>query len=378
MARRDFYEVLGVAKSASPDEVKQAYRRLAREHHPDMNRDNPKAAEEKFKELSEAYEVLADPERRRRYDEAGFSAAESDFGPQGFTWQNFTHQGDLEDLLGSSPIFQQLFGNLLGNAQVFGGGGVMPGRHVEVAIRLPLKVVRTGAQSVLSVPHAAPCPDCKGTGARGGTAFETCAQCHGRGQVQQVLRQGRSQFVTVGVCPVCRGSGRRIRERCKTCKGRGQTESMRRIEVQIPAGVDNGTRLRLAGQGVASPNGGPTGDLYVRVEIEETPGFRREGPNLYSETVIPLATALLGGEVPVRTLAGEALVKIPAGTQPDREFRVKGEGVPRFGGGSPGDLFVTAHIEIPRALNSRQRELVEEALGGESAARRGSLFGRRN
>ncbi|MGH3411230.1 MAG: DnaJ C-terminal domain-containing protein, partial [Streptosporangiaceae bacterium] len=187
---------------------------------------------------------------------------------------------------------------------------------------------------------AAPCPDCKGTGARAGTAFETCAQCHGRGQVQQVLRQGRSQFVTVGVCPVCRGSGRRIRERCKTCKGRGQTESLRRIEVQIPAGVDNGTRLRLAGQGVTSPNGGPPGDLYVRVEIEEAPGFRREGTNLYSETVIPLATALLGGEVPVRTLAGEALVKIPAGTQPDREFRVKGEGVPRFGGGSPGDLFV--------------------------------------
>lgn len=378
MARRDFYEVLGIAKTASPEEVKQAYRRLAREYHPDMNRENPKAAEEKFKDLSEAYEVLADPERRRRYDEQGFSAAESDFGPQGFTWQNFTHQGDLEDLLGSSPVFQQLFGNLFANAQMFGQGGPIPGRNVEVGLRIPLPAVLTGAKSVLHVPHAGPCPDCHGTGAKDGTAFETCPQCHGRGQLQQVLRQGRNQFVTVGVCPTCRGTGRRIRERCRTCKGRGQVDSMRRLEVQIPPGVDTGTRLRLAGQGMESPNGGPTGDLYVRIEVDDTAGFERDGTDLKTETVVPLATVLLGGEISVRTLAGETTLKIPSGTQADRQFKVKGEGVPRFGGGGRGDLYVTVHVEIPRSLTSRQRQLVEEAFGGEAAGRRGSIFGRRN
>ncbi len=377
MARRDFYEVLGVSKTASPDEIKQAYRRLAREHHPDMNRENPKAAEEKFKELSEAYEVLADPERRKRYDTMGFSAVESDFGPQGFTWQNFTHASDLEDLLGSNPIFQQLFGGIFGGAQAFGGGGPMPGRNIEVAIRVPLSAALTGARSSLSIPFVGPCPQCMGTGARDGTAFETCPTCRGRGQVQRVTRQLGGQFVTIGPCPTCRGTGRKILEKCKNCKGTGQARATKHLEVQIPPGVDTGTRLRLAGQGLPSPNGGPPGDLYARIEIEENPSFRRDGPDLYTEAPVSLRVALLGGEIGVKTVDGsEIRVKVPAGTQPGRELRLKGQGLPKFGGGSRGDLYAIVQVEIPKSLTGRQKQLLDEAFAEDGSSRRTSMFGR--
>lgn len=376
MAKRDYYEVLGVSKTATPDEVKSAYRRLARQHHPDMNRDNPKAAEEKFKELSEAYEVLADPAKRERYDQQGFSGVEQDFGPAGFTWQNFTHQGDLEDMLGNNPFLQQFMASMFGGG--LGGRALNVGQHVEVALRLPMAAAVEGAHPNIEMPHVGPCPDCHGTGARNGTAFETCPDCKGQGQVRQVRRQGYSQFITVAPCPRCRGTGRRILEKCPTCKGSGQRRAIRRLEVTVPPGVDNGTVLRVPGQGVEAPDGGESGDLFVRIQLEPIPGIRRDGTDAYAETTVPLAIALFGGDVTVRTITGEATLKIPTGTQPERALRLKGEGFPPFGRTSRGDLYITVHVELPKSLNGRQKELLHEALGdGSAAGRRPSIFGRR-
>lgn len=376
MAKRDYYEVLGIDRTATPDGIKAAYRRLARQHHPDMNRENPKAAEEKFKELSEAYEVLADTAKRERYDRQGFSGVEQDFGPSGFTWQNFTHQGDLEDMLGNNPFLQQFMNSVFGAG--FGGRGGGVGQHVEVALRLPLAAAVQGARPTIEMPHVGPCPDCGGTGARNGTALETCPECKGHGQVRQVRRQGYSQFITVGPCSRCHGTGRHIIEKCPTCRGSGQRRSMRRIEVTVPPGVDNGTILRVPGQGVEGADGGESGDLFVRIQLEPLPGIRRDGTDAYAETTVALPTALFGGEVLVRTITGEASLKIPAGTQPERPLRLRGEGFPPFGRTSRGDLYVTVHVELPRSLSGKQKELLHEALGdGATAARRSSIFGRR-
>jgi len=379
MAKRDYYEVLGVAKSATPDEIKSAYRRLARQYHPDVAKGNPKAAEEKFKEVSEAYEVLADVEKRRRYDQMGFSGVETDFGPGGFTWQNFTHMGDLEDLLGASPLFQQFFGGLGGDP--FGGGRPRApprGHDVEMTVRLPLSAAVRGDRPTLEVPHSGPCPDCRGTGARDGTAFETCPGCQGQGQVRRVRSQGFAQLLTIVECPRCHGTGRKILEKCPTCNGSGRRSSVERIEVAIPPGVEDGAVLRVPGHGMESVGGGRAGDLFVQVEFEPAPGFHREGTTLYAETTVPLATALLGGEVTVSTLEGHAVLKIPAGTQPETVFRLRGEGFPRLQGSARGDMNVTAHIEIPRSLSHREKELVREAFGSEGTpTKRESLFRRR-
>ena len=385
MAKRDYYEVLGVPRTASADEVKSAYRKLARQHHPDLNKDNPKAAEERFKELSEAYEVLADPAKRARYDQGGFGSVEGEFGPQGFDWQNFTHAGDLEDLLGGSDFFQQFFGGtLFGNVRARGGGGGVPlrGQDLEVALRLPLSAAVHGAKRTLDVPFRGPCHDCHGTGARDGTAFQTCTECGGRGQVRRAVQRGSAQLITITECPVCHGIGRRITERCPTCGGSGILEQDRKIAVEIPAGIEDRTVLRLARQGVPGGASDTPGDLFVQVVFEPLENLRRDGPNAFTETSLPLETALLGGEIRVRTIEGEAILKIPALTQPESQFRLRGEGFPRLRGRDRGDLFVTTHVQLPTTLTARQKELLRQALQAPTAEaatpRRGSLFGRRS
>ncbi len=363
MAKRDYYETLGVAKTATPDEIKQAYRRLARQYHPDVAKENPKVAEEKFKEISEAYEVLADAQKRQRYDQMGFPGVETDFGPGGFTWQNFTHVGDLEDLLGASPLFQQFFG---GFGFPFGGTGGRSesprGNDVELTVRLPLATAIRGAHPTIEVPRSSPCPDCRGTGARNGTAFETCPECHGTGQVRRVQSRGYTQLLTIGTCPTCKGTGRRILEKCPTCSGTGRRNTVERIEITVPPGVEDGAVLRIPGHGMPGGAGGRPGDLYVQVELEPLPGLRREGQDAFTEVTIPLATALLGGEVMVPTIDGRAQLKIPAGTQPETPFRLRGEGFPRLRGGSRGDLIATVHVDIPRSLSGREKDLAREAL----------------
>jgi len=381
MAKRDYYEVLGVPKTASEDEIKQAYRRLARQYHPDVAKENPKAAEEKFKEFSEAYEVLADPEKRQRYDQMGFSGVETDFGPGGFNWQNFTHMGDLEDLLGASPLFAQFFGG--GFGMPFGRAGrttgAFRGGDLELTVRLPLIAAVEGAHPTVEVPHQGPCPDCQGTGAKDGTALETCPECHGQGQVRRVQNRGYTQLITIGECPRCHGAGQRILEKCPKCGGIGRLSSTERIELTVPPGVDDGSVLRVPGHGTAGMRGGRSGDLFVQVVFEPTPGFHREGQDVYSETSVPLATALLGGEVEVATVEGRASLKIPAGTQPETQFRLRGKGFPRFRGSSRGDQIVTVHVEIPRSLPGKDRELLREALGGgaSGSGKREPFFRRR-
>ncbi|MGI0132160.1 MAG: molecular chaperone DnaJ [Thermoplasmata archaeon] len=386
MAKRDYYEVLGVPRGAGSDEIRTAYRRLARQYHPDMNKDDQKAAEEKFKELSEAYEVLADDEKRRRYDQMGFPGVQTDFGPQGFTWQNFSHVGDLEDLLGSSGFFQQLF------EQGFGTGAAggtrrrveVPyrGSDIEVGIRLPLSAAVTGATPTIEVPQAGPCSDCRGTGAKNGAALETCPECEGRGQIRRSQSRGYAQLISISECPVCHGTGKRIRELCPTCNGAGIVRRVRHIQVTIPPGVEDGAVLRLARQGEASGGRAVPGDLFVQVQFEPSPTFRRDGRDAFSEIRIPLTEALFGGEVRVPTLTGQAVLKIPSGTQPESQFRLRGEGFPRFRGGERGDLIVTAHVHLPATLTAHQKELLREALGSPSPGTtgtkaKGGLFGRR-
>lgn len=377
MAKRDYYEVLGLPRTATTDEVKSAYRRLARQYHPDVNKGDRAVAEEKFKEVSEAYEVLADTEKRRRYDAGGFSGVETDFGPGGFTWQNFTHVGDLEDLFGGSSFFQQLF-----EQGLFGTPGgrrrIQRGTDLEVAVRLPLVAAVDGAEPTLEVPYAGRCDSCRGTGAKDGTALEVCPECEGRGQVRRSQSRGVSQLITISECPLCHGRGRRIKEACPTCDGTGSIRRVRKIQVTIPPGVDEGQVLRVPGQGLPGPGGAPAGDLYVQVVFEEAKGLRREGADAYGEVTVPLADAILGAEVRVPTIRSEALLKLPAGTQPESQFRLRGEGFPRLRGRDRGDLIYTVHVEIPRGLTSAQREAVREALGAPARAnKKAGIFGRR-
>ena len=385
MAKRDYYEVLAVPRTATPAEIKTAYRRLAREYHPDLNKGNPKVAEEKFKELSEAYEVLADETKRRHYDAGGFSGVETDFGPGGFNWQNFTHAGDIEDLLGSSDFLQQLFAQAASGG-VFGGyagGGprwVRPelrGRDVEVSIRVPAAAAVAGTQTAIDVPRSQPCTDCRGTGAKDGTALETCPECHGTGQIRRSSRSGFTQMISIGECPRCHGTGQRIKERCPTCKGSGRVHEVRRLEISVPAGIEDGAVLRLTGQGEGAPAGGHPGDLFVQVLFEPDPRFRRDGRHAFTEVNVPLSTALLGGEVIVPTITGEASLRIPAGTQPERQFRLRGEGFPRLRGSDRGDLIVTAHVQFPESLTSHQKDLIREALGTPPSRGKSSFFNRR-
>jgi molecular chaperone DnaJ len=380
MAKRDYYEVLGVPRAAGTDEVKSAYRRLARQYHPDVAKENPKAAEEKFKELSEAYEVLIDPEKRRRYDQLGFSGVETDFGPQGFTWQNFTHAGDLEDLFDASPIFRQFF---QGFGMPFGGSlrrDAGRGSDVEMALRLPLAAAVTGARPTVEVPHTVPCPDCRGTGAKHGTALEVCTECGGQGQVRRVQSRGYTQLISIGECPRCHGTGRRILERCPTCRGSATSSTVEKLEIEVPAGIEDGAVLRIPGHGSAGRSGSRPGDLFVQVVFEGSETIRRAGQDAFTETTVPLATAVLGGRVTVPTIDGRADLQIPAGTQPETQFRLRGHGFPRLRGSSRGDLIVTAHVEIPRSLPGKDRELLRQALGGTPPApeaRREGIFRRR-
>jgi molecular chaperone DnaJ len=383
MAKRDYYEVLGVPRTSSTDEIKSAYRRLARQYHPDVAKEDTKAAEEKFKEISEAYEVLANDEKRRRYDQLGFSGVESDFGPGGFTWQNFTHAQDLEDLLGASPLFRQFFGSFGGS---FGGGGVggragLRGSDLEIGVRLPLAAAVAGAHPTVEVPRVSDCAACRGTGARDGTALEVCPECHGQGQVRRVQNRGYTQMISIGACPRCRGAGQRILERCGVCGGSGRKESVERIQVSVPPGVEDGAVLRVPGHGMAGRSGGRTGDLFVQVLFDPSPNVRRDGEDAYVETTVPLATALFGGEVTVPTIDGHAVLKIPSGTQPETQFRMRGRGFPPPGGSRRGDEIVTVHVEVPRTLTSRERDLLKEALQSSapaSAGRKESFFRRKS
>ncbi len=350
MMKRDYYEVLGVSRTAGDDELKRAYRKLALKWHPDKNPDNRAEAEERFKEISEAYQVLADPERRAAYDRFGHAAFEQG-GAAGF---DFT--ANFEDILGD------LFGDFFGTSRGRSGarGRARRGQDLQYRLDITFEEAATGCEKTISVPRLAVCRTCDGRGAKPGTSPRTCPQC---GQIR--FQQGF--FSIAKTCGHCNGQGTIIAHPCPTCGGTGTERSMHTLNLKIPPGVDTGSRLKLRGEGEMGTAGGPPGDLYVVVQVQDHPLFTRDGTDVVCEVPIGIAQAALGTEIEVPTLDGKAKVKIPPGTQSGQVFRLKGRGIPELGGYGRGDQIVRIVVETPRKLSPRQRELLEEfsRLAGE-------------
>ncbi len=344
MAKRDYYEILGVSKSAGADEVKKAYRRLAMKHHPDRNKDDA-GAETKFKEAKEAYEVLKDSDKRATYDRFGHDGLKAGPGGQGgFGAEGF---GD---------IFGDVFGDIFGGARRGGGGPqVFRGADLGYDLKLDLETAVSGDSVEIDVPTQVGCETCAGSGAKKGTQPATCSTCGGAGQVR--MQQGF--FSIQQTCPACKGAGTTITDPCDDCHGRGRVRKTRTLSVKIPGGVDDGDRIRLSGEGEAGRNGGPAGDLYVELRVKPHKIFSRDGANLSCEVPVSIATATLGGEVELPTLNGVVSLKIPAGTQSGKVFRLRGKGVTTVRDPRLGDLFAEIAIETPINLTAEQKELLE-------------------
>jgi molecular chaperone DnaJ len=344
MSKRDYYEVLGVSKGASEDELKKAYRKLALEFHPDRNQDDPEA-ESKFKEAAEAYDVLRDAEKRRRYDSFGHEGMNG--GYNGFN--------SSEDIFGS---FSDIFGEVFGFSTGARGGGrrAQAGSDLRYNLTITFRQAAKGDEVDLKIPVSSPCEQCKGTGAEPGSDMSDCRQCRGTGQVQQA--QG---FFRIAVtCPSCRGRGKIITKFCTACRGGGLVAKTRELKVRIPAGVDDGSRLRLRGEGEAGLNGGPHGDLFVVISVEADKTFDREGQNLVIHREITFVQASLGHKIEVPTLDDPITVDIPKGTQSGEVFQLRGLGMPHPGGGRKGDLLIEIKVVTPTSLSAKQEELLRE------------------
>ncbi|MDX1298749.1 MAG: molecular chaperone DnaJ [Pseudomonas sp.] len=356
MAKRDFYEVLGVERGVSEAELKKAYRRLAMKHHPDRNPDD-KAAEEKFKEANEAYEVLSDAAKRSAYDQYGHAGVDPQMGGGGGPGgANF------------SDIFGDVFSDFFGGGGGRGGsrGGAQRGSDLRYTLELDLEEAVRGTTVTIRVPTLVNCKPCDGSGAKKGTTPVTCTTCGGIGQVR--MQQGF--FSVQQTCPRCHGQGKMITDPCGSCHGHGRVEEHKTLSVKVPAGVDTGDRIRLTGEGEAGAMGGPAGDLYVVVNVREHAIFQRDGKHLYCEVPISFADAALGGELEVPTLDGRVKLKIPEGTQTGKMFRLRGKGVAPVRGGGAGDLMCKVAVETPVKLDKRQRELLDEfrkTLEGDSS-----------
>ena len=357
MAKRDYYEVLGVSKSASDDEIKKSYRRLAMKYHPDRNAEDS-SAEEKFKEAKEAYEVLSSSEKRAAYDQFGHDGLNmGQGGPGGFGAEGF---GD---------VFGDIFGDAFGD--IFSGGRrrgrqVFRGADLGYELKLDLEKAVSGDSVTIDVPTQVSCDSCSGSGAKKGTEPTTCSTCQGAGQV----RMQRGHFSVQQPCPACKGAGTVISDPCPDCHGRGRIRKTKTLSVKVPAGVDDGDRIRLSGEGEAGRNGGPPGDLYVEIRTNPHKIFTREGADLACEVPLSFATATLGGEVELPTLNGNVSLKVPAGTQSGKVFRLRGKGVITVRDPRPGDLFAKVSVETPVNLTAEQKELLEKleeslSAGGE-------------
>ncbi|CRK75101.1 MULTISPECIES: molecular chaperone DnaJ [Nereida] len=355
MAKRDYYEILGVSKGASADEIKKGYRTKAKELHPDRNADNPNA-EAMFKEANEAYEVLKDAEKKAAYDRYGHAAFEGGMGGGrqggGFGGGN----GDFSSAF--SDVFDDLFGDFMGGQR--GGGGrtrASRGSDLRYNLRVTLEEAFAGSQKTINVPTSVNCDTCTGTGADGGAEPATCPTCSGMGKV----RAQQGFFTVERTCPTCSGIGQIIKNPCKACGGAGRTEKERSLSVNIPAGVETGTRIRLAGEGEAGMRGGPTGDLYIFIEVAEHEIFERDGQSLFCRVPVSMTSAALGGDIEVPTIdGGRSRVKIPGGSQSGRQMRLRGKGMPGLRGGGAGDMFIEMAVETPVNLTSKQKELLRE------------------
>jgi molecular chaperone DnaJ len=350
MAKRDYYEVLGLSRDAVEDDIKKAYRKLAMQHHPDRNPDNPKS-EEKFKEAKEAYEVLCDPEKRAAYDRFGHQAVEGMAGAGG--------GAGFADAFGD--IFSEIFGGGRGRSNVYRGA------DLRYNLEISLEEAARGTETKIRIPTLETCETCHGNGAKPGTEPSTCPTCHGQGQVR--IQQGF--FSLQQTCPRCGGSGKVIRDPCATCSGAGRVKRQKTLSVKIPAGVDEGDRIRLSGEGEAGVNGGPPGDLYVVIRLRAHSVFQREENDLHCEMPISFTVAALGGDIEIPTLDGSAKIKIPPETQSGKVFRLRGKGIKGVRSNTHGDLLCHVVVETPVSLTPRQKELLLEleAINQEGSGR---------
>ncbi len=353
MAKRDYYDLLGLKKGASPEEIKKAYRQKAKELHPDRNSDNPNA-EEQFKEVNEAYDVLKDADRKAAYDRFGHAAFDGGMGGGGP--RPGGQQGDFASAF--SDVFDDLFGDFMG--QRGGGGGrrrATRGSDLRYNLRVTLEEAYEGLQKTIQVPTSVMCGECNGSGAEGGSEPVTCPTCSGMGKV----RAQQGFFTVERTCPTCSGAGQIIKNPCKACGGQGRVERDKSLSVNIPAGVETGTRIRLGGEGEAGMRGGPAGDLYIFIEVEPHKIFERDASNLYCRVPVSMTTAAMGGDIEVPTIdGGRSRVKIPEGSQSGRQMRLRGKGMPALRGGPAGDMMIELAVETPVNLTARQKELLRE------------------
>lgn len=369
MAKQDFYETLGVGKSADADELKKAYRKLAMKYHPDRNAGD-KSAEQKFKEINEAYDVLKDPEKRAAYDRFGHAAFDGP-GAGGAGAQAGAGDFGFGFAGGFADIFDEMFGDFTGRrgaAGAGGGGGTAQRRGADLRynMEISLEDAFAGKQATIRVPSAAECESCSGTGAAKGSKPVTCPTCQGRGRV----RAQQGFFTIERTCATCQGQGQILENPCGTCRGSGRVAKEKTLSVSIPAGVEDGTRIRLSGEGEAGLRGGPSGDLYIFLSIKPHAYFQRDGANIYMRVPIPMTTAALGGVIEVPTVdGGRARVTIPEGTQTGHQFRLKGKGMSVMRSTVRGDMYIRAQIETPMRLTKRQKELLREFEGESPAAR---------
>ncbi len=369
--KRDYYEVLGIQKGASEDEIKKAYKKLARKYHPDMN-PGDKEAEEKFKEVNEANEVLSDPEKKARYDQFGFAGVDPNYGAGagGGAYGGGFDFGDLGDIFGS--FFGGGFGGQRRNPNA-----PQRGESIRASVSISFTEAAFGCEKSVTIERSEQCPTCKGSGCAPGTTPEICPDCHGSGTVQTRRQTPMGVFASNGPCRKCGGTGRLIHQPCSDCRGSGAVRKRRTIKVNIPAGIDHGQTISLRGQGGAGKNGGPAGDLLITIMVQSHEIFRRDGVDVFCEAPITFTQAALGAELEIPTIDGKVKYSIPEGTQTGTVFRLKGKGVPVLNGRGRGDQYVTVVIETPRSLNKEQKEALRrfsETLGENNYEKRKSFF----
>ena len=369
--KRDYYEVLGIQKGASEDEIKKAYKKLARKYHPDMN-PGDKEAEEKFKEVNEANEVLSDPEKKARYDQFGFAGVDPNYGAGagGGAYGGGFDFGDLGDIFGS--FFGGGFGGQRRNPNA-----PQRGESIRASVSISFTEAAFGCEKSVTIERSEQCPTCKGSGCAPGTTPEICPDCHGSGTVQTRRQTPMGVFASNGPCRKCGGTGRLIHQPCSDCRGSGAVRKRRTIKVNIPAGIDHGQTISLRGQGGTGKNGGPAGDLLITVMVQPHEIFRRDGVDVFCEAPITFTQAVLGAELEIPTIDGKVKYSIPEGTQTGTVFRLKGKGVPVLNGRGRGDQYVTVVIETPRSLNKEQKEALRrfsETLGENNYEKRKSFF----
>ena len=353
--KRDYYEVLGVSRGASEDEIKKAYKKMARKYHPDLN-PGDKTAEEKFKEVNEAYEVLSDADKKARYDQYGHAGVDPNFGAGGFGG-GFDGNFDFGDL---GDIFGSFFGGGFGGGRRTNPNAPQRGESIRMSIAISFEEAAFGCEKAVTVERYETCDTCHGNGCAPGTSPEVCPNCHGTGTVQVRRQTPMGVFATSSPCPKCGGKGRIIHQPCKDCRGSGMVRKKKTIQASIPAGIDNGQTISIRGQGNAGKNGGPAGDLLITITVRPHELFRREGTSVLCEAPITFTQAVLGAELEIPTIDGKVKYTLPEGTQSGTTFRLKGKGIPSINGRGRGDQYVTVYIETPKNLNKEQKEALKK------------------